>query len=230
MTLMRKLALCISNIVIRYASPGCKEWAEALAREVVFVEGDWAAVGWALGSARILFDYREAPIESLADLFAAAKKFAESKRNSRNATWLIMLTQGLIYCDRFSRTTSWSERTGCSLVVLGSICLGMIALNQWRSKRKVPLGDDDIALVQFYTAELKRMSDVRSYEWWLAGFGLTFFFVGTTMADRGGLHAHPISDAVMGFFWMAGILFVLQMGRINRRRLERLNALLAEKS
>jgi hypothetical protein len=230
MTLVRRLALKISNVVVKYASPGCKEWAEGLAREVAFVEGDWAALAWALGSARVLFDYREAPIRSLADLPAAAEKFAESKRNQNLGVGLFMASQGLIYYDKFFRATSWSERAGCDLVVLSSIFMGTLMLIQWRSKKKVPPDDDVTALVQFYMAELERMFDMRSFHWWLVGSGLTLFLLGTAMADRGGLHAHPIWDAFIGFFWVAAIFFVLQMRRINRRRLERLNALLAEKS
>ena len=54
MTLLRRVAVWISNGVVRRASPGAKEWAEATAHEVEFIEGDWAALGWALGSVRVL--------------------------------------------------------------------------------------------------------------------------------------------------------------------------------
>ena len=54
MTLVRRVAGKISRAVVRYASPGCKEWAEGLAREAEFVQGDWAALWWALGSTKVL--------------------------------------------------------------------------------------------------------------------------------------------------------------------------------
>jgi hypothetical protein len=80
-----------------------------LAQEVAYVEGDWAALGWALGSARVLLDYREAPIGSLADLPAAEKRFAESKRKG-NATWMWMPIWVFIYGDKFfhARLAGWS--------------------------------------------------------------------------------------------------------------------------
>lgn len=228
MTLIRKLALKISDAVVDYASPGCKEWAEGLAREVAFVEGDWSALGWAFGSVRVLFDYREAPVESLADLPAAAERFAESKRNKRNATWIIMFTDGLIYCDKFFRATNWSERAGCSLVILGSIFAGMAVLLQWRSRLKVPPDDDIVALVQFYGSELERTYNLRSSLWRIAGSGFTLFCVGAAMAD--GVRAHPIWDMAWGLLWAGGLLLFLQMRRINQRRIERLHTLLAERS
>ena len=78
MTLVRRVAMKISGGVVRYASPGCKEWAEGLAREAEFIEGDWAALGWALGSARVLLDRRGAPMTSLADVAARGRRFSES--------------------------------------------------------------------------------------------------------------------------------------------------------
>jgi hypothetical protein len=73
---MRKLALKISHLVVRYASPGSKEWAEGLAREVAFIENDWSALAWEFGSTKLLLDYREAPIGSLADVPSAAQKLS----------------------------------------------------------------------------------------------------------------------------------------------------------
>lgn len=44
MTMVRGLAQKISSRVVKLASPGAKEWVEALAREVDFIEGDWNAL------------------------------------------------------------------------------------------------------------------------------------------------------------------------------------------
>jgi hypothetical protein len=73
MTLLRGLALKISNAVVKYASSGCREWAEGVAREVEFVQGDWAALGWAIGSMRLLLDRREATVCSMGEAVARAQ-------------------------------------------------------------------------------------------------------------------------------------------------------------
>jgi len=93
MTLLRKLALKISGRVVRYASSGCKDWAEALAAEVAFIRNDWAALGWALGSIRVVFDRREAPIASFAEVPAAAQKFVDKSRRGLGL-WCLMRHPG----------------------------------------------------------------------------------------------------------------------------------------
>jgi hypothetical protein len=122
MSYLRGLALKISNTVVNYASPGCKEWAEALAREIAFVEGDWAAVGWALGSARVLFHYR--PIGSFADLSSVAQKFAEAKRITQNGTWIMLLGFVCTSALRLSDARSWSEHAGGILIGLSFFSWG----------------------------------------------------------------------------------------------------------
>jgi hypothetical protein len=226
MTFVRRVAMTISNTVVEYASPGCKEWAHGLAQEVAYVEGDWAALGWALGSARVLLDYREAPIGSLADLPAAAQRFAESKRKG-NWTWIFVFSQVLIYGDKFFRATSWPERAGCGLVGLSFIFLGTGALIEWRRRLTVPPSDDVIALIRFYQAELERVRDLpRSLKGWIAAAAFTILCVGLMLAERGGVRAHPGWDASIGLLWVGTVLLALQTQRINRRRLDRLDSLL----
>lgn len=52
---IRRLASAILTTSVRWASPGVREWGNAMLREMDFVEGDWAALFWALGSATALF-------------------------------------------------------------------------------------------------------------------------------------------------------------------------------
>jgi hypothetical protein len=71
MTFIRRKALEISSWVTWLASPGCKEWAEGLEREVAFIDSDWRALGWAIGSARLLLEPQEAPLRSLVSYFSS---------------------------------------------------------------------------------------------------------------------------------------------------------------
>jgi hypothetical protein len=46
----RRLAVKLLNAVLRHAPPRSRDWANAMLRELDFIEGDWAALFWALGS------------------------------------------------------------------------------------------------------------------------------------------------------------------------------------
>jgi hypothetical protein len=80
MTFVRRKALEISSWVTWLASPGCKEWAEGLEREVAFIASDWRSLGWAIGSVRVLLEPRLAPIRSIEQVQAAAKKYFDDRR------------------------------------------------------------------------------------------------------------------------------------------------------
>ncbi len=232
MTPIRGLALKISNAVVRYASPGCKEWAEGLAREVAFVEGDWAALAWALGSLRVLFDYRDAPIASLAELPMAAKKFAKAK-HSGNGTWILSLYFGLTWAAKSFHATSWPEHVGWSMAAFGSILLGIVALIQWCREIKMPPSNDRTALIQFYKASLERALDFhRSPDFWIGIPAIIILCVGLMLVGRGWVwfRANPVSGVYLGLLSAGILLLFLQLRRNNRRRLERLEALLAEQS
>ncbi len=55
MSVARKLAYRLLNRVVRHASPDSQDWASAMLRELDFVEGDWGALVWALGSVTAVF-------------------------------------------------------------------------------------------------------------------------------------------------------------------------------
>lgn len=50
MAMLRRLAERWLRAVARKAPPACREWASAMLRELDFIESDWAALLWALGS------------------------------------------------------------------------------------------------------------------------------------------------------------------------------------
>jgi hypothetical protein len=62
---IRRLASAILAAAVRWASPAVREWGNAMLREMDLVEGDWAALFWALGSATALFRGLEVPAPML---------------------------------------------------------------------------------------------------------------------------------------------------------------------
>jgi hypothetical protein len=47
----RRLAVKLLSAVLRHAPDDSRDWASAMLRELDFIEGDWAALLWAIGSA-----------------------------------------------------------------------------------------------------------------------------------------------------------------------------------
>jgi hypothetical protein len=224
MTVIRKLALSISETVVRWAAPGCKEWAEGLARELAFIESDWRALRWSIGSTRVLLEPREAPIGSLAEVPGAAHRFVDSVRTGSNL-WVILL-QGPIYLFNYFWAKSGQQHLGCALVVFGTVAGGINILIE-RLRLKEPwrddVYDDQGACALFYKAELER----QRAKLWMVPFVFLCVIVGYTMSV--GL---PLKDPFVGGLGALEcallLLGYLHLRRKYLRRIERLNSLLAD--
>jgi hypothetical protein len=57
MSVTRRLASRLLGAAVLHASPEGQEWVRAMLSELDFIESDWAALFWALGSARAIFKY-----------------------------------------------------------------------------------------------------------------------------------------------------------------------------
>ncbi len=55
MSKARPLASRLLCAIVRHAPAECRDWAKAMLCELDFVEGDWPALLWALGSATTIF-------------------------------------------------------------------------------------------------------------------------------------------------------------------------------
>jgi hypothetical protein len=52
---IRRMATRLLTFVVRHTSSQSQEWANAMLRELDFIESDWAALFWALGSTTAIF-------------------------------------------------------------------------------------------------------------------------------------------------------------------------------
>jgi hypothetical protein len=57
MSMARRLASKLLGVAVRHSSPDSQQWAVAMLGELDFIQSDWAALFWALGSARAIFKY-----------------------------------------------------------------------------------------------------------------------------------------------------------------------------
>jgi hypothetical protein len=225
-TLVRKLALRISETVARYASPGWKDWAEGLSRETAVIENDWSALSWALGSARVLLDRREAPLRSLGNISSVTWSYVEAKRNTGTAIWLFLFIFSFQTAVRYFTARGSAEHIGCGLVVFGMLCLGIcVLIEQHRLDALRKTDTRDAVLI--YKAELERSRDLPwTPRGWLIFTGLLVLFIGSLLGQRGGVTADLPFSALLVLNFLAVAWAILR----NLRRLEQLEALLAEQS
>src|ERR1700683_1751558 len=57
MSMGRRLTSRLLNAVARHSLPSSRDWANAMVRELDFIESDWVAFFWALGCATAIFRY-----------------------------------------------------------------------------------------------------------------------------------------------------------------------------
>lgn len=157
-------------MVVRWASPGCKEWAEGLGREVAFVEGDWRALGWAIGSVRVLFWNPPKPLGNAEEIARAGRLFAG---NREHVPPMILLLTGLQLFDNVTRLVFWRGRmdhlqqAGFAIAAVSAAYLAMVGWMEHRMGKR-PEDMDDGAWIDFYRREMVRRRDLFS------GFGILF--------------------------------------------------------
>ena len=213
MTVVRRSAMRIAAFVVRYAAPGCREWAEGLAREAEFIEDDWSALRWAIGSTRVLLDRREAPMRSLADVAAKGRQLSELG-NKEGSGYLLMLVS-IPYLLKLLVGRGLPERIGAGLVVVAGVYIGGIVLLQQR-KRQV-LYDRAEDLTQYCKLELERQREfLKSGLGRSIFFALGFYFLGIMFSQE-----RVRVDPLWAAFCATGWIVVMGLGLRRRRQVQR---------
>jgi len=170
MRLARRLAVRISEKAVEKASPGCKEWAEGLAREVEFIDGDWRALGWAIGSLRVLLRNPPKLLGNAEEIARAGRLFAG---NREHVPPTILLLTGFQLFDNVERLVfRWGrmdhlQQAGFAIAALSAAYLAMVGWMEHRMGKR-PEDMDDGAWIDFYRREMVRRRDL------FTGFGILF--------------------------------------------------------
>ena len=222
MTLVRKLALKISDTVVRWASPGCKEWAEGLKREVRFIGGDWAALVWAIGSTRVLVDRRSAPFGTEVSL--------RKPRVVDVCCWILFFVQGLTCAANILVAKSWWNRTGWSLVGFAFAYWGVTSVADWRRERRQPSTSDIEAYRLFLRKGLElKLGRYRSARRWFPVLATMSLATGYLMNIEGGIHLTRTFSGVVIAVAAFGIwLQSLETPEKIEKRIERMDAQIAQ--
>jgi hypothetical protein len=225
MTLIRRAALTITGFVVRHASPGWKEWAEGMAGEAAYIEGDWAALRWALGSLRILPDRRPAPLRTLAEARNAALNFVERMRQGSRFTYFLVCGPFQVIQFFFARNSY--QRVACALAIFASIICWTLWLTD-RRRLKDPANDetydDDLQSALLYRRELER----DKVAVWIPMIVCCLWLFGMSIKDGLWVSTHRVLDNVIFSLLIFGAFALRQCLRNYRRRIDELDALLAE--
>jgi hypothetical protein len=227
MTLTRRIALRIANFVARYASPGWKEWAGGMAREAAYIESDSAALRWALGSTRVLFDWRGAPIRSFAQVAPLAMKLV---RNARYGTATIgaaaMLPMSLI---GLRGAAPWLAHLSGGISILWmAICFALWRMDRLRLEdpEDDKMYDREIECAVFYRSELQR----HRFTMWVPFCAWYSVVVSFVAGNWSWMHPHPWVIAPFAVFGVVAVWGSWHAWHRNQRCIEEMGILLAEKA
>lgn len=224
-TTLRRIALGISQRVVRWASPGCQEWAEGLEREVEFISSDWRALAWAIGSTCVLLDRREAPMASLTEARKAAKGYRASFGNRLKPAYpyLLWVLGGtflwLFLPSRlgFIGSMSAMERAGGCLIGLSMLYYGFRSLTYRQRNMDEPA--DAYGWAIYYRCALQKDLDLLSGRLSVLNFallilGASLIYGSNLIPFHGGIQIAAAISYMPGLLMQAGIFYA------SRRRLK----------
>jgi hypothetical protein len=120
--MIRRLASAVLTAAVRHASPGVREWGTAMLREMDFVESDWAALLWAIGSVPVLFKHSEAPMSDPSAVFLRAQALTKEigRRTLMGYGACVIVT---VYFASFIFVPNTLQRIGSCLAVPATLYL-----------------------------------------------------------------------------------------------------------
>jgi hypothetical protein len=225
---IRRLASAILTAAVRRASPGVREWGTAMLREMDFVESDWAALLWAIGSVPVLFKHSEAPMIDPSDVFLRAQALMKKVRR-RTLMGYGACIIATVYFASFIFVPNTLQRIGCCLAIPATLYLAY----QLYAPRPgdLPLESGLSACTDSYRAELERQRDFHRGTWLWSRLAIIFpsymlFYIGF-------LTAHPefgkgFAAACVTCLIILGIVAVpgnLRLSRKYQRQIDELDAL-----
>lgn len=150
MSRVRGFAKWLLELVLRCAPSHCREWASAMLRELDFIEGDWAALFWALGSVAAIFRHcgRE-----LVRVGFRRQEEAGMKETAKNVGWvfagvlasvlLIVCAMGLFHLAEYffppmKQSIPWPTWLVVFLLPETLFVIGTVRF--WRKRRPMAVG------------------------------------------------------------------------------------------
>jgi hypothetical protein len=189
MTLLRKAAVRVSAFVERHASADSREWAEGLSREVEFIDGDWKALGWALGSTRVLLERRSAIV------------VAGKRRWPKMGDWLPwfwLCSMVFLFATQASSAKLWQVRIGFTVVSIGWALITGSTVMAWLRKQDGPPPSDTPAWAAYCRARLEeQLARSRTWKRWSPTLFFAAMSAGYLLAEPKWLNGWALFFAVL---------------------------------
>jgi hypothetical protein len=149
----RKLAVKLLEVVVRYAPEQSREWASAMLAELDFIEGDWPALFWSLGSAAAIARHAASNWRSWitnkkqteeGKMSSTGKKAAGVASGAGLALLLAFAGMGLVqfigfmFPDAGIEHMHWPHFLGA--IVIPEIVFVIAAIMLWRKRPPVAVG------------------------------------------------------------------------------------------
>ncbi|HEV2646474.1 MAG TPA: hypothetical protein VGU46_08940 [Acidobacteriaceae bacterium] len=217
MTFVRRAASTVSERVVRWASPGCKEWAEGFAREIEFIDSDWRALAWAIGGTRVLLKRRSdvRPKEKQGTGFVLLP------------VWALDVAMGTLFGLQAVFMKSWQERVGYVVVALGWEYFATVSLKQWQKERNEPVFPDAMVRRMHLRAVLEqRLERYSTWRRWSSPVVTVAMGCGFVLAIKD--ISQGLNLGVVAFTAVAIWLQCLDSPAKIQLRLNRMNELIAE--
>ena len=184
---IRGLAAKILGASVRRASPSMQEWGKAMLAEMEHVEGDWAALFWALGGARSLLWAWNSPMKSLADVPGKLQRFEKTIWKRTVFGSLLMFGMSIWIGSLIFTLPNLLARVGAYLLMV-AIIYGAWQLYSKRLRR-VSTAEGSDALVEGFRGELARQRDFhQGFYFWSRLFAM---FPGYFLLCSGIAAAYP---------------------------------------
>lgn len=225
---IRRLASAILTTSIRSAPPEAQEWGNAMLREMDFIEGDWAVLFWALGSATALFRRVEAPMPNSSDILsrtqALMKKIQRRTLGGYSACLVLIVYFGwFIFIP-----PNGLARMGSGLTVAAMLYVAYQL--HARRNRKLPSGIQPSACAAFYRAELERQRDFHCGQWFWSRLiivysGYMLFLVGLAVANPSLELFVRVVGACAVVLFIVSVPLNLRLSRKYQRQIDEIDSL-----
>jgi hypothetical protein len=211
---LRRLAIKTIEMVTQLSSPVSRQWAQAMRRELDFIESDWAAFLWALGSTKILFRRQTFRLADLSDVLLASQMLRRKIKFRTFAGSGVVLTEAAVFAWSTIANPHFIQRTGSALTVVAMLLWAY----QLVARRPQAIPDELTACVAAYRIELERQRDFFRGRWLWAR--LVVVIPGIALFCYGGAIADPANSSVLAK--IAATFFVLLLIAIpNSARMSR---------
>ena len=174
-------------MAIQHASPTAQEWGNAMLHEMEFVEGDWAALFWAIGGARALLQGSEVSMKNLTDVTWTLQRFEKQIR--RRTVLVYVLAFGLSVCfgSAVFIFPNSIQRIGACLIIATLLFFGYQAYARRLGEMSRMAGPS--ALIESFRTELARQRDFHQGTWFWSR--LIAILPGYLLFCEGMAIAHP---------------------------------------